>query len=77
MINASRYTSYNDYLRRHDPHQVVGSKYTNFLSACPHRLPCHCFAYTLYTHFPKNASIISENDISPDKQTLNRAFRII
>ena len=29
-----------DFLRRHYPHQVKGSKFDYFLSACCHKLPC-------------------------------------
>ena len=29
-----------DFLRRHYPHQVIGSKFGYFLSACTYKLPC-------------------------------------
>ena len=32
-----------DFLRRHYPHQVIGSKFVYFLSACKHKLPCNCY----------------------------------
>ena len=31
-----------DFLRRHYPYQVIGSKFDYFLSACKHKLPCIC-----------------------------------
>lgn len=32
-----------DFLRRHYPHQVKGSKFDYFLSACIYKLPCFLF----------------------------------
>ena len=34
-----------DFLRRHYPHQVIGSKFGYFLSACVYKLPCIYFVY--------------------------------
>jgi len=34
-----------DFLRRHYPHQVIGSKFGYFLSACVYKLPCIYFSY--------------------------------
>ena len=34
-----------DFLRRHYPHQVIGSKFGYFLSACINKLPCIYFSY--------------------------------
>ena len=34
-----------DFLRRHYPHQVIGSKFVYFLSACKHKLPCSVWVY--------------------------------
>ena len=34
-----------DFLRRHYPHQVIGSKLGYFLSACIYKLPCIYFSY--------------------------------
>ena len=33
----------HDFLRRHYPHQVKGSKFGYFLSACHYKLPCIYF----------------------------------
>jgi len=42
-LDASCKNSSNDFLRRHYPHQVKGSKFAYFLSACQHKLPCIYF----------------------------------
>ena len=34
-----------DFLRRHYPHQVIGSKFGYFLSARVYKLPCIYFVY--------------------------------
>ena len=61
-LDASCKNSSNDFLRRHYPHQVKGSKFTYFLSACQHKLPCIYFVkdyisdYTItqdnFIHYP-------------------------
>ena len=38
----------HDFLRRHYPHQVKGSKFGYFLSACIYKLPC-IYLYFYYT----------------------------
>ena len=43
-----------DFLRRHYPHQVIGSKPDCFLSACEYKLPC-IYLRVLYI-FPGNYS---------------------
>ena len=40
LPDASCKNSTNDFLRRHYPHQVKGSKFVYFLSACLYKLPC-------------------------------------
>ena len=42
-----------DFLRRHYPHQVIGSKFVYFLSACTYKLPCIYFL-SFYIHSPEN-----------------------
>ena len=44
----------NDFLRRHYPHQVIGSKFGYFLSACKHKLPC---IYSVKYYTPKFVKI--------------------
>ena len=40
-------SSYNDFLRRHYPHQVKGSKFEHFLSACYIQAPLFLLYYDL------------------------------
>ena len=44
---------YHDFLRRHYPHQVKGSKFGYFLSACFTSSPVFIYIMLLYTHFRK------------------------
>lgn len=39
---------YCDFLRRHYPHQVEGSKFDYFLSACLYKLPCFYYNDIIY-----------------------------
>ena len=45
-----------DFLRRHYPHQVIGSKLTYFLSACIYKLPCISFIEIIHQIFRKRPS---------------------
>jgi len=48
-----RKKSQDDFLRRHYPHQVKGSKLTYFLSAREHELPCYSlFAFMIARRLP-------------------------
>ena len=44
---------HDDFLRRHYPHQVIGSKFGYFLSACQHKLPCIYFGFIINSFFAK------------------------
>jgi len=37
---SGKKSMHDDFLRRHYPHQVKGSKLDDFLSACRYKLPC-------------------------------------
>ena len=60
LPDASCKKSYFDFLRRHYPHQVKGSKVNAFLSACLYKLPCVLF-YTVYARKFENARPFVKN----------------
>jgi hypothetical protein len=49
-----------DFLRRHYPHQVKGSKLDDFLSACKHKLPCIHFGFILHPFFSKSKPLFEK-----------------
>ena len=69
-------SSYDDFLRRHYPHQVKGSKLDDFLSACLYKLPCVLF-FILYACKSENTrALIIFQLIDYSKDTLSPPTRL-
>ena len=59
-----------DFLRRHYPHQVIGSKFGYFLSACINKLPCIYFTYDCTPFAVEIQGVFQKNPRSWHKKSL-------
>ena len=79
---AGKKSMNHDFLRRHYPHQVKGSKFDYFLSACKHKLPCFYFVRYYTTTFvkiqdkTKKIPSVNDNHYSDKQISLNNKHRM-